>query len=273
MQQNRLPKLILFICLTLVGLNIFVLLQFFPKPKTQELQFYALDVGQGDAFYLRTKEGQDILIDGGPDKSVVQGLGRAMPYGDKRIEMMMLTHPNSDHFEGLNYVLERYDVERVILSGYTQDSKGYKDFLENTAKEGSEMITVKKGDKLNFGADYMEILSPEAGQDFKDLNDTSVVGIFVSKEVEILFTGDSDLKDVTGLRDIDVLKVPHHGSKNNISKEVLDIIKPEVAIISVGKNNSYGHPHKEVVEMLENAGAKIYRTYELGNSEVLSAVK
>lgn len=237
-----------------------------------------LDVGQGDAILINTSKHQQILIDGGPGKAVLRELSKEMPFYDRSIDAVIATHPDSDHIGGLPDVLSNYTVELVMEPGVESDSSIYKEF-ENIIKEKNiKKILARKGMKfeLSDGA-YLLILFPDRDVLGMDTNDASIVAKLVYGNTSFLFTGDSPKKiedylistDSEDL-DSDVLKVGHHGSKTSNSQEYVAAVSPDYAVISVGKDNKYGHPNQEALDIFNNFGAKILRTDLLGTIDMSS---
>jgi len=279
-----------------------------------EMKVVFCDVGQGDATYIRAPEGQDILIDGGPDDSVLTCLGKSMPFFDHEIDLVMFSHPEADHISGLIEVLRRYKVDKVIWSGLEKNTPEYFALKEEMRKTNSvKMVELPGckyvgevggfGDVREFGDGKCAI---EIGDQKKvkisfyypfelpaeipnDVNNWSMVEKVSFGKEDVLFTGDimqggtermlETLAERSGLSrpdfdqaaldrtpvsladlDVEVLKVPHHGSKNGLTPELLAVASPEYAVIPVGLNNSYGHPHQSILDLLLGARVKIYRT-------------
>lgn len=271
------------------------------KPKLQ-LKLVACDVGQGDATLAIYGEHQ-ILVDGGPDNSVLDCLGRHIPFWDKEIELVVLTHPQKDHFGGLIEVFERYEVVNLLASSLESSSQDYQVLKKVVGGSKTTVHDVSKVSSMGLGMMHLDILHPEesfiesnstaklAEKSFplthvlgsqtssKDLNDFSIVAILRLDEFEALLTGDIGLK-ISNLvieklveknnQSIEYIKVPHHGSKNGLTKNLLVESNPEVAVISVGENNWYKHPHEEVIKLLGDQGIKILRTDEMGDVVVVS---
>lgn len=240
------------------------------------------DVGQGDSALIINSYNQKILIDGGPDSSILSKLGGVLPFYDRYIDLVLLTHPHSDHLVGLIDVLERYKIGAVILTGVNFESEMYKLFLEKIEKENIKKIIIDSPKLVKLGADggIFKILYPLSdlrqekfnddsggfGLKSQDLNNTSIVGKFSNSINSFIFMADvgmaveSKLIDIYGADlDSQILKVGHHGSKNSSYLSFLNLVKPEYSVISVGTKNKYGHPNNEVVERLKNYG-KVYRT-------------
>lgn len=238
------------------------------------------DVGQGDAILIKTPEHQKILIDGGPNNSVIEKLGENMPFYDRKIDLMILTHPHADHLVGLIEVLKRYEVKKILATGAINSTPDYLAWLEEIRNQDVPMEIARSGQTLDFGENLkMEIFSPIGdfvGKQPDDLNSTSIVAKLIFSETSFLFTGDAeedteeemiaagvDLKS-------DVLKIGHHGSRNATSQNFLGVVQPKFAVISVGAKNTFGHPNKTVLNRLEKMGTEIFRTDEEGDVKMTS---
>ncbi len=231
-----------------------------------KLRIWFFDVGQGDAIFVETPEGEQILVDGGPGEAVLSKLGSVMPFWDRTIDMIVLTHPHADHTTGLIEVLERYQVDQIVLTGVNYHSKTYQAFLEHVEDESAKIITIDRPMDLSLGSVKIQAIWPKysvENQNVKDINETSIVLKIVYADSSVLLTGDmyesqeTELASLIG--DIDVLKVPHQGSLTSSSVGFIDVIDPEIAVITVGEN-SYGHPAPVVVRRYLDHGSKLYRT-------------
>ena len=240
----------------------------------KNLQLIACDVGQGDAILAQYGETQ-ILIDGGPGNKVLDCLSSHLPFWDREIEVVVLTHPETDHFGGLIEVFKRYKVGLLLTNGVERETKEYQVFKEAVKENGTEIVNSFTGTQIRVDKVYLDIIWPEKDLVAKNNNDHSLVIILSLGEFDALLTGDIGPKITekvlqTGkIRDIEYLKVPHHGSKNGLTKDLLDISQPEIAVISVGKNQ-WGHPHDEVLEMLREKDINILRTDQSGNVGVVT---
>lgn len=250
----------------------------FSKPQAAEkFKIYIFDVGQGDASYIKTPTGEDILIDGGPDNKVLAELGKVMDYSDNKIDLVVLSHPHADHLTGLIEVLSRYNVGEVWETGVEYPSATY-DTWKNLIKEKNIPDKfVKAGDTKDFSNVKISVIYPLFSFEKKsidNLNNASVVNRIEYGNFSGLFTGDAEIsvQDKIIEKDIfsDVLKVAHHGSENGLSEKFLKVIRPEIAIISVGKNNKFGHPSASTINLLKKYLIKIYRTDQNGTIEISS---
>lgn len=233
------------------------------------------DVGQGDAIYIRTAEGNDILIDGGPGDAVLGKLGEAMPFNDRTIELVILTHPHADHVSGLVEILKRYSVKNILMPESVYDSATYGRFLELAKEKQIRTILPKLGQRIFFDRETVfDVYFPIIGKFAKppsDINDVSIVGKMSFGKSNILLTGDAG-QDIEKLMlalglplDSEILKVGHHGSRHSTSPEFVEAVSPEDSVISVGKGNSYGHPHPEVLGVLASLTPEVLRTDEKGD--------
>ena len=247
----------------------------------QEIKIYFVDVGQGDSTLIQTIEGKNILIDGGGSEFGSFDVGESilLPYLlDRRIttiDYLMISHFDSDHIGGVFAILENLKVKNIIISKQGETSENLKKFYEITNNKGIRTIIVKKGDIVEIDKySHFEILFPEDNLiEDNILNNNSIVARFNSLDFSILFTGDieeiaekrlCELYSGTDKLEAFVLKVAHHGSKTSSTEEFLELVKPKIALIGVGKNNNFGHPNIDVIERLENMGSKIYRTDNCG---------
>jgi competence protein ComEC len=223
------------------------------------------NVGQGDASYIRIHNKFDVLIDAGPDNSVLNCLGHYMPFIDKNIELVILTHPDKDHIAGLIPILSRYKIKTIILPPFETKTSTYNQLKKEITKNKVKTITGQKGLSYKIDKDTISVLSPNNIKDCSQANECSVIALFTEKKYTALFTGDATIKELLSLpkqsiQNLSLLKIPHHGSKNGLSISFFKLADPIVSVISVGKNNSYGHPAKEVLDILKASKTKIQRT-------------
>ncbi|MEX1063950.1 MAG: ComEC/Rec2 family competence protein [Candidatus Paceibacterota bacterium] len=242
------------------------------------LHIHFLNVGQGDGIFIETKEGNQILIDGGPGKKVIQELGRVMPFDDRSIDMLLLSHPHADHVSGLIEVLNRFEVDRIIESTIPYDSAEYSEW--DSVKLEVPVTQAIAGQVINIGEDAtLTILYPfESGAmrtKVGSAHEYMVVARLDYGDSSVIFTGDAE-NDIerklvlAGMNlDVDFLKVGHHGSRTSTSAMFLDAVTPEAAFIQTGEDNRYGHPHSETIQRLEDYGIKYYRTDKDGPVELI----
>lgn len=229
-----------------------------------------LSVGQGDSIFIKTRFNQRILIDGGPDNILVK-LGERIPFYDKTIDLMILSHPERDHISGLFEVLKRYEVKNIVWSGVIRDTKEWEEWVNLIKEEGANIKIASSSLKIVLGKETIDVLNPLVsleGKEFENSNSTSLVLLLTNNNASFLFSGDIDLKTEKQIDvDANVLKVSHHGSKYSTSESFLERVSPEVAIISVGEN-SYGHPSEEVLLRLQKFGIQTLITREVGDIKV-----
>jgi competence protein ComEC len=247
------------------------------KP-SQILRVIFLDVGQGDAIFIETGDKKQMLIDGGPDLGILEKLGRTMNFYDRYIDIILLTHPEQDHLNGLIEVLKRYDIGAVIMSGIYRDTEQYKEFLEIIMQQNIPVYFAQADGIVDFGNDIgLSILYPfenMANKEISNSNNYSVVSKLSYKNFDVLFTGDIEKSAENKLINVktdlkaDILKIAHHGSKTSSSGNFLKAVDAIMAIIEVGKDNQYGHPHQEVLQRLKNL--LVFTTGDKGNITLLS---
>lgn len=251
-------------------------LSFYSRPKaSSDLKVYFLNVGQGDAEYIKNPNGTDILIDGGPDNSVLNELGKAMDFGDHEINLVILSHPHADHLTGLLEVLRRYKVDEIYETGVDYTSRTYDTWKVEIEKQNIPDKKVVAGDEANFGDIKISVLYPLSSFENKtidNLNNASIVNRLDFKNFSVLFSGDAEKEVQQKLLDknifADVLKVAHHGSENGLLEEFLKIVRPAIAVIEVGAKNTYGHPAPSTINLLKQYAVRIYRTDQNGTIEI-----
>lgn len=246
------------------------------KNKTNYLTVAFLDVGQGDSIYIEAPNGKQMLIDGGPDGEVLGRLGELMPFSDRTIDIILETHPDMDHIGGLPFVLDNYRVSSIIENGVPSNTEVYQNLENKILKKKIKKIIANSGMRIILDEEkniYFDILFPDRDISEMESNDGSVVGKLSYGEKSFMFMGDATIYTEniigwgksSGVLDSDILKLGHHGSRTSSSVLWLEEVDPEIAIISVDKNNRYGHPHKEVLDRLDTLGIKYLNTYEKGN--------
>jgi len=248
-----------------------------------EVNFF--DVGQGDSAFIETPAHQQIIIDGGPSSVILEKLAKEMPFWDRNIDLMILSHPDYDHLAGLLEVLKKYKVENILWTGIVADNDTFKEWQRLIGEEDANVKIAKAGEIIKFlnvnneNNKYIEVFYPFEsieGEKPKNTNNSSIVLKLVFGSVSFLFPGDiyNDVeKELIEKRsDIraDVLKIAHHGSKTSSSEEFIKEVSPEVAVISVGKDNKYGHPHQQVLDTLAKYDITALRTDKDGDIKILS---
>ncbi len=255
------------------------------------------DVGQGDAIVFSYQSTQ-VLVDGGRDEKVLTCLGKNLPFWDKKLEVVVATHPDADHIGGLTSVFEQYSSNLIITNGAEKQTTDFSDFKSSVSRKSQAKTTVlqlHQGDSLSIGHDItVSVLSPQEllsqntdtqnsstetqlwdkqpKSNSLDItsNNGSIVLLVEYKKYSMLLTGDLESEGELALlhhglvTDVDILKVGHHGSKSSTSQPFLRKVRPEVSVISSGKNNAYHHPAPEIVQLLSQYHSQIYRTDEQG---------
>ncbi len=260
----------------LFSLNILAWIAVYNLSQSQLLEVTFFDVGQGDAIFIETPQNHQILIDGGPNSTVLERLGDEMPFWDRTIDLIILTHPEHDHISGLIEVLKRYKVENILWTGVLRDTSEYKEWQELIREEGAQITIARAGQQINGGSASIKILYPFEsldGRTVSNTNNTSITARLVFGENSFLFTGDAyksvERQLLDQAIDVDVLKVGHHGSKTSSAQEFIEKVSPDIAVIQCGKDNRYGHPSPETLEILEKYGINIFRTDLDGDIKIL----
>ena len=263
------------------------------------LRVIGCDVGQGDSILI-TRGFSQVLIDGGPGGKVLTCLGRYLPFWDRRIELVVLTHPQADHMDGLAEVLKRYKVGLWVANGVASESEKFGQIVSELGKTETRMYVPMQGDVFGVGdmkfevwwprerwggADWWnqavkgDIIMSDYTQDGLNLSDVNVVSVVLGltwRNFAAAFTGDISTREELAMveagviRRVAVLKIAHHGSKFSSGPAFLEETRPSMAIISVGKNNRFGHPTSETLTHLDAVSAKILRTDELGDVVVVT---
>ncbi len=264
-----------------------------------KMHIFFCDVGQGDGAYIRFPDGRDMVVDGGPDDKVIQCLGRHMPFWDRHIDIVVMTHPQKDHMQGLVTIFQRFAVDYFVRSDVDNTTQGYELLQKVVADKKIPVKFITRGEHITVGPSTLSFLwpSPEQiaqgkaakemaasqgktasvlGSAVGDLNDYCLVFELQYGTFDAVFTGDADAQvepQYIGMKladnQVEVLKVPHHGSKTGMTQAFVDWIHPSLAVISVGKN-SYGHPSEKAIDMLQTSGARVLRTDKAGDIEVVS---
>lgn len=287
--MNKSPKTKLAILIVLLLALIFTAYVAFREDRRGVMTVVFLDVGQGDAIFIDSPSGRQVLVDGGPGRSVLRELSKVMPFYDRSIDVVVASHPDADHISGLNDVLSRYKVDIFLEPGVESETALFEELnskierLEaSTQSQGADRsvglkrFEARRGMTIDLGSGAeFQILFPDRDPSGMESNTASIVARLVYGESEFLLTGDSP-KSIEeyliflssqglnpGLKS-DVLKAGHHGSKTSSSEAFVSAVSPQYAVISAGKDNRYGHPHEEVIKILQNSGVQILRTDKSG---------
>lgn len=244
-----------------------------PVEKIDGFEIHYIDVGQADATAIFLPDGKTMLIDGGnsSDGGIIKK--HLSKYGISRIDYIVATHPHEDHIGGLSYVINNFDIGEIYMPKVSYDSAVYTQLLETINSYGYTINTAKKGVCIAENDEYKaEILSP-VRDEYDDMNHYSIIMKLSYKNTSYLFTGDAESineKELSGDIAADVLKVGHHGSDTSSTEEFLDRVAPDIAVIHVGKDNSYNHPHDVVIKRLQKRNIKILRTDTDGTIKIKS---
>ncbi|HHY13869.1 MAG TPA: MBL fold metallo-hydrolase [Thermoanaerobacterales bacterium] len=241
-----------------------------PAIEKDELTVHFLDVGQGDSILIELPNDEVSLIDGGNrwDSDFLVDYIKAQNIG--KIDYLIATHPHADHIGGLPEVIKNFDIGKVYMPRKAASTKIFESFATEMQNKGLKATEGKGGKDIINEDDLLFTMIAPNSDNYSDTNDYSIVAKLTYKNVSIVFTGDAEKVSETEIVGIgynlsaDVLKVGHHGSITSTSEEFLNRVNPKYAIISAGKDNDYGHPHKEIIERLEKKGISISRTDELG---------
>lgn len=277
-------RIVFFLCFSLtVLLGIFV------------YQYFSLDdgyvhvifcnVGQGDGVLIKEPGGAYFMLDSGPDERILGCLERNMPFWKRTISIAFLSHPHNDHFVGYLSVLRRYSVNKFVVEDLSNDTNAYKSLTKLIKNKEIQLQPSILGDvyktesdvRFNIvgpSRDFLESTSP-GGKIGESAEFANLIIHFQYKNFDLLFTGDSQilgLSEALGYMkngSIDVMHVPHHGSRFGLSESVVEEIRPKAAVISVGKNN-YGHPSSEILNLLKKSNVRYFRTDQYGDIEIVS---
>lgn len=254
-------------------MNIALLFQFHHLPSSS-FRVHVFDVGQGDGLLLTSPSGKHILVDGGPDLSLVRHLSRALPFFDRTIDLLIITHPNTDHLATLPHIIEHYNVRAILLHPVSSDLPIYREIIAAITKSNSRILRPSPENDINLGDGVvLDVLWPPEqpqGKWLRNANNISIVIRAIHGGKSILLTGDIEKEAETEIlasgADLHttILKVAHHGSATSTSTGFLLASSPKMAIISAGRNNRYKHPHPSVVNRLLRSGAAIATTAEMG---------
>lgn len=250
------------------------------KNSHRVLTFAMLDVGQGDALFIESSTGIQIMFDAGSARKVLGPFSKLMSPFDRTIDAVFITNPDADHIGGFADILKNYKVGAVFESGTLNDSKTFENLKAEIKNQNIPYILAKKGMRLHIGdGAFIDILFPDRDVSSWTTNDGSIVARLTYGDTYIMLTGDSTTKTekiILSENNVDqlkstILKVGHHGSRTSTSSSFLKTVSPEYAFISVGKDNKYGHPHADVLTTLAQSGAKILRTDLFGTIVVKCA--
>ncbi len=245
----------------------------------ENLEVIFFDVGQGDATFIQTYSGHRILIDGGPGSVVLEKLGNEMPFWDRSIDLVILTHPHYDHLSGLVEVIKNYQVKNVLWTGVLMDTVIFGKWEKILEEKQIPVYTAQAGQRIYAGSVLFEIIYPFENlknREIREGDNTSVVVKLSFGKNSFLFTGDAfqevEIELVEAEIDLNsnVLQVGHHGSRTSSAPNFIEQVLPEIAVISAGRDNRYGHPHPETLETLALYGITVLSTTEHGDIKIIS---
>ena len=267
--KNTMYKVFIFFVLFFI---IFYLFSYVHKKRGDIMTVYFLDVGQGDSILIEAPGGSQLLIDAGLNSKVLKSLGEVLPFFDRSIDTILISHPDADHIGGFPEILSTYKVFNLIHGNIFKDNLLSLE-IKNKFSD-SDISVVESGDIVVIDSKYniyLEIFHPSDLFHDYDKNDASLVMRLVYGEVEFMFSGDASIEIenyiTTNFKEkleSDVLKIGHHGSRTSTSDLFLGFVRPHTAVISVGSENKFGHPHEEVLKRLEEFGVNVLQTKELG---------
>ncbi len=257
---------------------ILAIFQFFAV--SQSLSVTVLDVGQGDSILIQTPEYHNVLIDAGEGSKVVDELGKQLSFFDKTIDLFILTHPHRDHYGGLLDVMQKYDVEGVVITGVPSKDPVYLELVRQVKERNIPIVFPNSDQDIQIGQNlFLDILYPLVdhsliGQEVRNKNNTSVVTQLVRRQSDgweslVMLTGDAEIGEEREILlsgqsvGAEILKVGHHGSRTATSDAFLSAVNPKTAVISLGEDNSYEHPHPETLEKLR--GLEVRQTMVEGS--------
>ncbi|KRQ86143.1 Hydroxyacylglutathione hydrolase [Caloramator mitchellensis] len=233
-----------------------------------KLIFYTIDVGQGDGLLIRTPNENFVLIDAGSEKEE----GKFIDFLDKndifKIDYVIATHPHEDHIGNIDYVINNYDVKKVYMPKVTANTKTFEKLMEAIKSKNLKITTAKAGQSFEVDGVRFDFLAPNKDR-YEDLNNYSAVLKVTYNNNTMLLMGDAEKLsegEIIKKYDVkaDIIKIGHHGSVSSTGKSFIKKVSPKYAVISCGRDNDYGHPHKETLEILNSLGINILRTDESG---------
>lgn len=276
LKKNKIPISIIYLSILLISiacLFLYLNLTNFNNNTVNGLVVHYIDVGQGDSILIQTKE-KNMLIDSGPNDSIRKLSSYLNSLHIKKLDYVIATHPHEDHIGNMDYILKKYTVTTFMAPKVTTNSSYFNDMITELKHKNMNISTIRFGNKntnINLGDNIkVEVLGPVKDK-YEKLNNYSAVIRISYNNTSFLFTGDCEkeeendiLKNNTNIHS-DVLKVGHHGSSTSTTKDFLDAVSPKIAVISVGKDNSYNHPSSSTLSTLKKYGCTIYRTDKDGN--------
>lgn len=269
---SKKSNLYLYVIFGLIFISCFLVWSFHKNNNEGVLKFVVLDIGQGDALYIESPTGVQIIVDGGPGNNLLKEITKVLPWYDRSVDMIFVTNPDSDHYEGFIKFLDKYSVGALVESGTTNTYSAFGVFQEKIKQKNIPKTLARRGQTTDIGGGaYIQILFPDRNVEQVSPNTGSIVMKLIYGDTSVLLQGDSVASIEQYLLELDgdylksdILKVGHHGSKTSSVKEYVEKVSPKWAVISSGKDNSYGHPHKEVLEVFNSLNVPAYNTCNNG---------
>ena len=257
---------------TLFILALILLLTLINPKREGVLTFAVLDVGQGDALYIESPNGNQVIVDGGPGNNLLKALPKVIPFYDRDIDMIVVTNPDSDHYEGFIKFLDKYKAESILEPGTTNAYPAYDVFEKKIEQKNIKKTIAIRGQNIDLGGGaYLQVLFPDRNVSEVSPNTGSIVMKLVYGDTSVLLQGDSISNIEQYLLELDgeylksdILKAGHHGSKTSSILEYVEKVSPKWAVISSGANNSYGHPHKETLQTMDSLRIPTFNTCNNG---------
>ncbi len=230
-----------------------------------------LDIGQGDAIYIEAPNGRQMIIDGGPESNILEPLSQQMPFGDRSIDVLMVTNPDADHYSGFLDVIKEYSIGALVEPGTVSKTPTYAALEREIVEAGMPHMLARKGMKIILDQEHgvvFDVLFPDQDVSGWTTNDGSLVGVLSYGSTRVMFTGDGTtttenavmLRTDKEVLKSDILKVGHHGSRTSTGDAFVQAVAPKYAVISDGRNNRYKHPHQETLDTLARHDVDVHRT-------------
>ncbi len=269
-RKNKLKK---YLIIGFFILSLFLLWSIFLDKKDNLLKFSMLDVGQGDALFIESPTKVQVLVDGGPGNNLSRQISKVIPWHDRHIDILVVTNPDRDHYEGFIKLLDKYSVGLLIEPGVIKNDPVYEVFKNKIKDKNIETVLARRGQVIDIGdGAYLQVLFPDRNVSQVSPNMGSIVMKLFYKNTNVILQGDSLSNIENYLLEIDgdylksdILKVGHHGSKTSSIENYVAKVNPDFALVSAGENNPHGHPHKEVIDIFSNLGIPVYSTCNNGN--------
>ncbi|MFZ2621156.1 MAG: MBL fold metallo-hydrolase [Minisyncoccia bacterium] len=261
-----------YLLFSLIFLSFVLWFVIFHENRQGILTFAVLDIGQGDALFIESPTGTQVLVDGGPDKNLMKEISKVLPFYDRHIDMIVVTNPDQDHYSGFIPLLQKYKIDSILEPGTTNPNPAYKVLEDEIAEKNIPKTIASRGQIIDLGGGaYLRILFPDRDISGLSPNDGSIIMQLVYGDTSVMLQGDSTAKMegyvMTLGEDLKstILKIGHHGSRTSSTEEYVTKVSPQFAVISSGINNQYGHPHKETLETLSKLKIPTLDTCVMGD--------